>query len=136
MQSRPMTWRGWLTLLVVLAIGAEVVALAIWGAGAADEVVETYLARGEEDMDRKLDEVLPGTVQTNLLGRNVAISPGAYRRATGCEMLGMEGEVVALFAVSTLSGSGFKVLVYCEDRKRDAMGNMLELWVSDISAVD
>jgi len=87
-------------------------------------------------MDRKLGEVLPGTLRTNLLGRNVAISPDAYRRATGREMHGMEGEVVAIFAVSIMDGSEFKALVYCEHDREGARGSVLELWVSDIDAVD
>jgi len=85
-------------------------------------------------MDRRTGEVLPGTVETNLLGRNVAISPDAYRREAGREMHGMEGEVVAVFAVSTLYGSNLKVLVYCDTK--DATGDVLELWVSEICGID
>jgi len=87
--------------------------------------------------DTLLGSVLPGTVQTNLLGRNVAISPDAYRREAGREMHGMEGEVVAVFAVGTMDGSsGLKALVYCEDDREGATGGVLELWISEIDAVD
>jgi len=79
-------------------------------------------------MDGKLNEVLPGTIETNLLGRWVTVCAGAMRRAHRPDEEA-EGEVVALFAVRTRGGSGLKALVSCG---RD----LLELWVSEIRLGD
>lgn len=68
--------------------------------------------------------MLPGTVETNLLGRTVTVCADAMRRASRDEREA-QGEVVALFAVGTLGGSGLKALVSCGP-------DLLELWVSEI----